>query len=57
MANDFNENASLKVLIEYYRNEFRISENLNYYLPKDLKIAERKFLKFRLDGKLKSSSG
>jgi hypothetical protein len=57
MAKDSNENASLKALIEYYRNEFRTSENLNNYLPKDLKIAERKFLKFKLDGKLRSSSG
>jgi hypothetical protein len=56
MAKDSSENASLKLLIEYYRNEFRTSENLNHYSPEDLKIAERRFLKFRLDGRLGSSS-
>jgi hypothetical protein len=57
MAKDPDGNESLKLLIEYYRNEFRTSENLNHYSPKDLKIAERRFLKFKLDGKLRSSSG
>jgi hypothetical protein len=57
MAKDPDANESLKLLIEYYRNEFRTSENLNHYSPEDLKIAERRFLKFKLDGKLRSSSG
>jgi len=57
MAKDQDGNVSLKLLIEHYRNEFRTSENLNHYSPEDLKIAERRFLKFKLDGKPKSFPG
>jgi hypothetical protein len=50
MEKDPNENASLRLLVEYYRSEFRTPENLYYYSPEDLKIAERRFLKFKLTG-------
>jgi hypothetical protein len=50
MEKDSNENASLRLLVEYYRSEFRTPENLYYYSPEDLKIAERRFLKFKLTG-------
>jgi len=50
MDKDSNENASLKRLVEYFRSEFRTPENLYYYSPEDLKIAERRFLKFKLTG-------
>ena len=36
----------IKLILERYRNTFRIPENLNHYAPDDLKIAERKFLKY-----------
>jgi len=50
MDKDSNENASLKRLVEYFRGEFRTPENLYHYSPEDLKIAERRFLKFKLTG-------
>jgi hypothetical protein len=50
MEKDSNEDASLRILVEYYRSEFRTPENLYYYSPEDLKIAERRFLKFKLTG-------
>ncbi len=40
--------TGIKLLIEKYRDQFRIPENINYYSEKDLKIAERKYLKFIL---------
>lgn len=36
----------IKLILERYRNTFRIPENLNHYAPDDLKMAERKFLKY-----------
>jgi hypothetical protein len=50
MEKDSNETASLRHRIEYYRSEFRTPENLYYYSSEDLKIAERRFLKFKLTG-------
>jgi hypothetical protein len=50
MEKDSNENASVRLLVEYYRREFRTPENLCYYSPEDLKTAERRFLKFKLTG-------
>jgi len=47
---DSNKNSSLRLLVEYYRSEFRTPENLCFYSPEDLKNAERKFLKFKLTG-------
>ncbi len=36
------------MLVEKYRKEFRVAENLNHYSAENYKIAERKFLKFAL---------
>ena len=38
----------IKLLVEKYRKEFRVAENLNHYSKDNYKIAERKFLKFAL---------
>jgi hypothetical protein len=50
MDKNSTDSSSLKLLIEYHRSVFRTPENLNYYSPEDLKVAERKFLKFKLGG-------
>ena len=39
-------NAGIKQLVSYYRDQFRIPENLNHYSARDYKIAEKKFLKY-----------
>lgn len=40
----------LERLIEKRRAEFRQPENINYYSEDDYRIAERKYVKFRLNG-------
>ena len=35
-------------LVEKYRQQFRIPENLNYYSERDLHHAEREYLRFCL---------
>ena len=40
--------CGLKLLVEKYRKEFQIPENLNFYSEKNYKIAERKYLKYAL---------
>ena len=50
MTKDLDKTLGLKSLIEKYRRLFRTPENLNHYSTKDLKEAERKFLKFSLFG-------
>ena len=42
------ENCGLKLLVEKYRKEFQIPENLNFYSEKNYKITERKYLKYAL---------
>jgi hypothetical protein len=42
------ENCGLKLLVEKYRKEFEIPENLNFYSEENYKITERKFLKYAL---------
>ena len=42
------KNCGLKLLVEKYRKEFQIPENLNFYSEKNYKIAERKYLKYAL---------
>lgn len=41
--------SSLEVLVEEYKTMFRIPENVNYYSEEDYRLAERKFVKHRLD--------
>lgn len=45
MQNDPNRNTGLKLLIRKCRNQFRRSENLDYYQAEDYKDAERKYVK------------
>ena len=52
MTEESKANAGLKLLIEYYKNVFRVPENLNHYCPEDYKIAEKKFLKYALVGRV-----
>jgi len=42
------DDSGIKLLLQRYRNIFRIPENLDYYSEADYKIAERKFLKYAL---------
>jgi hypothetical protein len=49
---NFQRNAGIQMLLEKYRKLFRIPENLNYYSEKDFQVAEKKFLKFALLGKI-----
>jgi hypothetical protein len=48
MKRDRNNTCGLKEIIEKYRREFRIPENINYYGPKTLIEAERKYIKHKL---------
>jgi hypothetical protein len=47
-GDDQSKNCGLKLLVEKYRKEFQIPENLNFYSEKKYKIAERKYLKYAL---------
>ena len=47
-GNDCIQTSGIKLLVEKYRKEFRIAENLDHYSAENYKIAERKFLKFAL---------
>ena len=47
-GNCYSQNSGIKLLVEKYRKEFRIAENMNHYSEENYKIAERKFLKFAL---------
>ncbi len=40
--------TGLKKLIDFYKNTFRIPENLDFYSDEDYKKAERKFVKHAL---------
>ena len=46
--NCYGQNTGIKLLVEKYRKQFRIAENMNHYTEENYKIAERKFLKFAL---------
>ena len=41
--------SGIQLLLEKYRELFRIPENLDHYLDNDLRRAERKFLKYALE--------
>ena len=47
-GNYYSQTSGIKLLLEKYRKEFRVAENLNHYSEENYKIAERKFLKFAL---------
>jgi hypothetical protein len=50
MSNSPSVTHGIELLVEKYRNEFRRSENTNYYSQDDYKEAERKFVKLCLNG-------
>lgn len=41
--------SGIELLIQRFREEFRIPENLNYYSQEDYQNAEKKFIRFCLD--------
>jgi hypothetical protein len=41
----------IELLVERYRKDFRRPENTEYYTEDDYKEAERKFIKYCLNGK------
>ncbi len=42
--------SGIELLIKKYKEIFRIPENLFHYTEADFRLAERKFLKWALDG-------
>lgn len=48
-ANYHDKNSGVKLLVNKYRGQFRIAENLDYYSEENYKLAERKYLKFALN--------
>ena len=45
-------NVGMELLIQEYRKKFETDENINYYAYKDYLQAERKYLKYMLDGSI-----
>jgi hypothetical protein len=45
-----NTNIGTKRIIDRLRAEFEIEENINYYSVNDFLTAQRKYIKFMLDG-------
>lgn len=56
MANCSNTDKGIRLLIQKYRNEFRLLENIGFYSENDFKEAEKKFIKFCLKGNTKLNS-
>jgi hypothetical protein len=56
MANKSKADKGIRLLIQKFRNEFKRSENINFYSEDDFKEAEKKFVKFCLTGNPKSNS-
>ncbi len=50
MQDNTGENIGIKLLIQQYKQKFETEENINYYAYKDFVKAERKYLKFMLNG-------
>jgi hypothetical protein len=48
MENNSKNNEGIKLLIQKCRNEFRRTENKDYYADADYNSAKRKFVKFCL---------
>ena len=53
MANSSNTNQGIRLLVQKCREQFRISENLDHYLEREYREAERKYVKLCLHGKTK----
>ena len=56
MANLSNADKGIRLLIQKYRNEFKVPENIYFYSENDYKEAEKKFVKFCLTGNTKSDT-
>ena len=52
MGSHKNKNIGMELLIQRYRDKFEIDENINYYSFKDFLKAERKYLKYMLEGSI-----
>jgi hypothetical protein len=50
MKKDFAQNDGLKNLIMSFRKAFNVPENINHYTERDLKNAERSFVRCMLNG-------
>jgi hypothetical protein len=44
-----NTKTGMERLVETYRVQFQIEENVNYYSQEDYRAAERKYLKYVLE--------
>jgi hypothetical protein len=47
-----NKNIGMERLIQQYKKKFETDENLNYYSYKDFLRAQRKYLKYMLEGSI-----
>jgi len=47
------DHTGIELLLRKYRKMFRIPENLDFYSEEDFKQAEKKFIKYALQGKIK----
>lgn len=56
MNNASKENQGLHRLIGKFRNEFQRPENTDFYSEADYKVAERKYIKHRLNGIMKAQA-
>lgn len=50
MKNSTRKNTGLTLLIQRFRAEFETAENINHYSFDNFQKAERKYLKFMLEG-------
>ena len=50
MDNSSKTDQGIRLLVKKYRNEFRRSENEDFYEENDFKETEKKFVKFCLTG-------
>ncbi len=50
MQDNTSKNIGMELLIRQYKEKFETEENINHYAYKDFVQAERKYLKFMLDG-------
>ncbi len=50
-------NIGMELLIQEYRKKFETDENINYYTYKDFLQAERKYLKYMLEGSINEHAG
>ena len=48
MKQNSKEPTGIELMIEKYKEQFRIPENLNHYSEADIRNAERKFLKWAI---------